>query len=290
MPGSLNDLFGLLIFVTVTVTALSIGLVTSWELLRSALRHRSLAVVVALNCVLVPLAAYLVVMTIPLSRGSETGVLVCAICAGGPLALKATQIARGDLAWSLSITVMLLVLNVLTLPLWTWLLVDRSMTLQIGDLARVLGVAIVIPVVVGMTIRSRVVDVDRWFKMLTLMSNVGLALAVALALVANAGDLVTSFSLLQFLAVLAVIAVAGGTAWLVRDDLGRRQASTFSTLNRATSVALLIVGRAFSDQPEVFTAAVLFALTQTVIALGIALYWGVLAFRSTESASAPATG
>lgn len=288
MTGTLNDLFGLLIFVTVALTALSIGLVTSRELLGSALRHRRVVVVVGLNCVFVPLAAYLLVTALPLTRGSGTGVLVCAICAGGPLALKATQIARGDISWSLSLTVMLLVLNVLTLPLWTWLLVDKSMTLHFGDLVRVLGVAIVIPVAAGMAIRSRVADVDRWFKLLTLLSNVGLGLAVAVGLAANAGDLVRSFSLWQFLAVLAVIAVSAAGAWLVRDDLGRRQASTFSTLNRATSVALLIVGRAFSDQPEVFTAAVLFALTQTVIALGLALYWGVVTSRST--ASAPATG
>lgn len=288
MPGSLNELFGLLIFFTVAVTALSIGLVTSWELLRSALRHRRVVVVVALNCVFVPLAALVVVTVMPLSTASAAGILVCAICAGGPLALKATQIARGDLTWSLSLTVMLLVLNVITLPLWTSLLVDRSMTLHFGDLVRVLGLAIVIPVAVGMAIRSHVSDADRWFKLLTLTSNVGMALGVAVGLAANAGDLVGSVSLWQFLAVLAVIAIAGGAAWILDDDLGRRRASTFSTLNRATSVALLIVGRGFLDQPEVFTAAVLFALIQTVIVLGIAVYWSVVG--SGSAAPAPASG
>ena len=286
MTGSLNDLFALLIFVTVALTALSIGLVTSVALVRSALRRRRVAVIVLINCVFVPLAGYLLATALPLSRDAGTGVLICAICAGGPLGLKATQIARGDLTWSLSLTVLLLILNVVTLPLWSALLVDGPVTMRLGDLVGVLGAAILVPVVIGMATRSRVPDADSWFRILTLASNGCMVLAIAVGLTANTGGLVESLSSSLLLGVLAVVVIAGGVAWLVGDEMGRRQASTLGTLNRATSVALLIVGRAFPDQVEIFTAAVVFGLVQTVIAIGLALYWGVTRSRSTVPAAA----
>jgi predicted Na+-dependent transporter len=286
MAESLNGVFALLIFVTVALTALSIGLVSSVELLGSALRRRGVAVVVLLNCVAVPLLAYLLTLTLPLTPGTRTGVLICAFCAGGPLGLKATQIARGDLTWSLSMTVGLLVLNVITLPLWSSVLIDGPVALRMGDLVGVLGAAILVPGGVGMVLRPRVPDVDRWFGLLTLASNALLVLAVTVGVAANADGLVDSLSSSLLLAVVAVGVVAGGVAWLVRDEIGRRRASTLGTLNRATSVALLIVVRVFPDQAEIFTAVVLFGLIQTVIAIGLALYWGVAKSTSTAPATA----
>jgi hypothetical protein len=48
----------------------------------------------------------------------------------------------------------------------------------------------------------------------------------------------------------------------------------FATANRATSVALLVIGRVYADEPAVFTAAVLYGLVQTFLGLGLAAYWG----------------
>jgi BASS family bile acid:Na+ symporter len=233
------------------------------------------------------LLAYLLTLALSLTPGAKTGILICAICAGGPLGLKATQVARGALTWSLSMTVVLLVLNMVTLPLWSSLLIDGPVTLRMGDLLGVLGAAILVPVAVGMVLRPRVPDIDRWFGFLSKASNSLLVLAVTLGVAANAGGLVDSLSSSLLLAVVAVVVVAGGVAWLVPDEMGRRRASTLGTLNRATSVALLIVGRVFLDQTEIFTTVVLFGLIQTVIAIGLALYWGVA--QSTSTAPATAT-
>jgi bile acid:Na+ symporter, BASS family len=286
MTESLNGLFALLIFVTVALTALSIGLVTSVDLVKSALKRRQVATIVLINCVFVPLTGYLLATALPVSPEAGTGVLICAICAGGPLGLKATQIAGGDITWSLSLTVMLLILNVVTLPLWSALLIEGPVTLRFGDLLGVLGAAIVVPVVIGMAARSRVSDTDRWFRTLTLASNVFMVLGIAVGVIANAGGLVASLSSSLLLVVLAVVVIAGLAAWLIGDERGRRQASALGTLNRATSVALLIVGRAFADQVEIFTAAVIFGLIQTVIAVGLAVFWGAASSRSTAPAPA----
>lgn len=288
MAQTLNQVFALLIFVTVAFTALSIGLVTSVDMIKEALRRWRVAVVLLLNCVVVPLIAYVVSLALPLTEGGRTGVLICAICAGGPLGLKATQIAKGDLAWSLSLTVILLLLNVVTLPLWTSVLVNGSVGLQIRDLMGVLGAAILVPVAIGMVLRVVIPAAERWFKPMTLVSNGLLVAAVAVGVTANAEGLIVSLSSSLLVAVLSVILISGVAAWLIRDRLGRRQASTFATFNRATSVALLIIGRSFAEQTEVFTAAVVYGLAQTIIAIGLAVYWGSV--RSRSSAPAVVTG
>ncbi len=283
MAQSLNGIFALLIFVTVALTALSVGLVTSVDMIKAALRRWRVVVILLLNCLAVPVIAYFVSSALPLTTGAKTGVLLCAICAGGPLGLKATQIAKGDLTWSLSLTVMLLILNVVTLPLWTAALVDVPVGLRIGDLMGVLGAAILVPVAVGMALQSAV-DAQRWFKLMTLASNGLLIAAVGVGVTANAEGLVGSLSSSLLVAVLTVVSIAGVAAWFIRDQPGRRQASTFATFNRATSVALLIIGRSFADQSEVFTAAVVFGVVQTVIAVGLAIYWGAARSRSAAPA------
>ena len=288
MAESLNGVFALLIFVTVALTAVSIGLVTTVDLLRSALGQRRVVAVVLLNCVVVPLVGYLISGAVPLSQGARTGVVICAICAGGPLALKVTQIAKGDLTWSLSLTVVLLMLNVVTLPLWSALLIDGPVALRPADLVGVLGAAILIPVGLGMAIRPRMSDVNRWFKVLTRASNALLVVAIAVGLVASSEGLVAGISSWLAPVVLAVVVMASWAGWAIRDERDRKRASTLSTLNRATSVALLIVGRVFADQIEILTAVVLFGLVQTVIAVGLALYWGAAASR--PAAAAPVAG
>ena len=288
MAESLSGVFALLIFVTVALTAFSIGLVTTLNQLRSTLGQRRVVVVVFLNCVVVPLMGFLISSAVPLSPGARSGIVICAICAGGPLALKATQIAKGDLNWSMSLTVMLLILNVVTLPLWSALLIDSSVALRPADLVGVLGAAILIPVGLGMATRPRVSGVDRWFRLLTLATNALLVLAIAIGLVASSDGLVAGLSSWLVPVVVAVVLLAGWAGWAIRDERDRRRASTLATLNRATSVALLVVGRTFPDQIEIFTSVVLFGLVQTVIAVGLALYWGVSASRS--AAPAPVAG
>lgn len=270
----LDGIFGVLIFVTVALTAFSVGLLTTPERVASVLRDRRFALVLLVNCVLVPVVGYLVVTALPLDKAYEAGVILCAICAGGPLALKATQISRGDVTWSLASTVTLLVLNVLTLPIWSAIFLAESYSLRPGDLAGVLGLAILVPVAVGFWWGRRAGSrVEDWSGRAALISNVTLVLAVLVGVGASAGDLLSSALTWLLLAVVLVVAAGGLMAWALSAEPARRRANTLTTLNRATSVALLVIGRALPDEGEVFAAAVGFGVVQTVVAVGLAVRW-----------------
>lgn len=286
MAGLLDGLFTVLIFVTVFLTALAIGLMTNREALRRAVGRRTFGIAVLVNVVVVPALGYLIVRAFDLDSGAETGILLCAVCAAGPIALKVSQIARNDLTWALSLTAITLSLNVIGLPIWSGVLLHRSLTVQPADLLAVLLVAVVLPVVLGVRLGTRSPTKGRRSSSLaTSISNVTLVLAVGVGIFADADDLIASLSS-RVLVVAAIIVTASGLiGWAVPDATPRRRATSLATLNRATSVALLVGARAFPGDTEVFTAVVVFGLVQTVAGLALSCYW-----RWISLTPAPAVG
>jgi bile acid:Na+ symporter, BASS family len=273
MVDSLSGLFAGLVFVTVALTAFSIGLLTTWDGLLSTVRRRAFAIVLVANVVVIPVVGWLLVGWFDLSSDLATGILLCSICAAGPVALKASQIARSDLVWALSLTGIMLAANVITLPLWSSVLIDQAVAIRPTDLVGVLVLAILVPVLLGAWPGRRSSDPDRLSRVAASISNVTLVAAIGVGIAGNIGDLAASFASPVFPISLSIIALAGLIGWIAADTALRRRTSSLVTLNRATSVALLVVGRAFPDRTQVFAAVVVFGLIQTVVALGIASYW-----------------
>lgn len=270
----MEALFSGLIFITVALTSLAIGLLTSVRALREAFANSVFWTAVGVNTVVVPLVGWVVVTLLPTNEQTATGVVLCAICAAGPVGLKASQIARADLSWALSLTVMLLLLNTVTLPLWSTILVGESLTVRASDLLVVLLVAILLPVAAGSGIRRWFASrAQSWSRVATQVSNLTLVGAIAVGVAGNLDDLVGSLSAWTPLAAAAIVGFAGLLGRSLASDSRRGRATSLTTLNRATSVALLVIGRVFPEATEVFTAVVIFGLVQTMAALLLSLYW-----------------
>jgi BASS family bile acid:Na+ symporter len=276
MPSGMGLVFELLVAVTVLATTTLIGIGTTSDAIRRAARRRwVLASTVALNVVIIPVAAFLFVNALGLPEGHSTGVLLCAMCAAGPLGLKAAQIARGDLAWAVSVTVILTLLNVGTLPLWSGLLLPLSVAPPPAQTLGVLVVLILLPVVVGSTMRHRSPGrAVRLMPRLEVFSNVTLALAVAVGLATYSEELWSTATSQTPLVVVVLLAVGLVAGLLIPGSPGEvRRVSALVTMNRSTGVALLIVSRAFAGHGGVFSAVITYAVLQTAAALTVALIW-----------------
>lgn len=272
MPD-LTGLFNLLIVVTVVLTALSLGLGSTMRAIQTAMRSRGVIVAILINVVAMPLIAYVVTWLMPLQSGEELAIILCAACAGGPLALKASQIARADLSWAFSLIVILIVLNLVTLPLWSTVLTTESLAVKAGPLFVVLVLPILLPVLAGVLIGSRLADPTPWIRWTALISSIGLVAAIVVGIVNYAdtlADLVFTWLIATALVVIVIGAVIG---YLVVDQTERRQATSLVTLNRATSVALLAIGQRFPDNDVLVSGAIVFGLVQSVVVLGLATYW-----------------
>jgi BASS family bile acid:Na+ symporter len=271
--GILEGVFAGLVFITVALAAFAIGALIRSDDLRAAIRTLPFLALVTGNVVVVSLLGYLVSTVAPLDPGIETGLVLCAICAGGPLSLKMSQLCNADLAWTLSLTVTLLILNVATVPLWSMVLLGRSLTLGAGDLLVVLPLAILAPLSIGLWARRRTSRISVWSHHATRVSNITLVLAVVLGVLANVRDLMATLSVSGLVAAVTIVFLSGLIGWLLPHAADRRHASSLVTLNRATSVALLVVGRAYVDNAEVLAAVVVFGVIQTLIAAALSLSW-----------------
>lgn len=277
MLDLLGVAFDVLIAVTVLVTAVTIGLESNTAAIRRALRRRrTLAWVVGANVGIVPLAGYAIVTALPMADGPATGVLVCAICAGGPLGLKAAHLSRGDLAWAVSLIVILTLVNVGALALWSALLLPRTVAPRPAELLGAMVVLVLLPMVIGAVLRWRTRwTVDAVLPRLEICSNVTLVLAVGVALILYFDELWSTVASWAPAATVLILGVAAGTAGVLgSSQLGEiRRASTLITMNRATGIALLVVSRAYADQPGVITAIVTFGLLQTMAVIAVAIFW-----------------
>lgn len=274
--GVLQGVFAGLVFVTVALAAFAIGALVSPGDLRNALRTLSFGGLLGLNVVMIPLLGFLITSIVPLDSGIEIGLLLCSICAGGPLSLKVCQLCDADLPWTLSLTVTLLLLNVVTVPFWSRFLLGRTVTVRGGDVLGTLLLAIVVPVLIGVWARRRTRRVSTWSDRAIAVSNVTLVLAVFIGVVTTARDLVSLLSTWALVAALAVVVVSGLLGWSLPQPVRRRRANSLVTLNRATSVALLVVGRAYLDEAAVLATVVLFGVIQTSIAVALSLRWAAV--------------
>jgi BASS family bile acid:Na+ symporter len=264
-----------LIALTVAMTALAIGTEMSRAVLGEAVRRRALPIVLVANLAAVPIVGLAAVELFGLDGVARTGVLLCAACAGGPLGLKASQIARGDLSWALSLTVILMLSNVVTLPLWSALFFEETIAMRPLELLGGLLVVVLVPVLVGAAVRrrdpARAANMTPW---LTTASNITLTAAVALGVFSHADELVATLTSSTAVAALIVMASSAGMAWLIPGSVPVRRVTVLVTLNRATSAALLVVARGFADQPEVLSVVIAFGALQTLAAIGLALALG----------------
>lgn len=282
----LGPVFDLLVAVTVVVTATAIGLETNAAAIRrTARRQRVFTPLVVVNSVVVPLAAAAIVAAFPMPVGPATGVLICACCAAGPLALKGAQIAKGDLAWAVSLTVILTLANAASLPLWSALLLPKSVAVQPSALLGAMLALVVLPVALGAA-GGRVWP-DRAGRLgprLEVFSSVTLALAIAVALLAFWHEVQATAASWALVAIILVLAVGASAALLVPGQPRPvRSVSTLVTMNRATGIALLVVSRAFADQVGVVSTVITYGLLQTAAVLAMAVYWRRSALKRTRA-------
>jgi len=145
----------------------------------------------------------------------------------GPIGLKASQISRGDLVWAFSLTVILLTLNVISLPIRSSLLLERSLALRPADLLGVMVAVVLIPVLIGATYRRfRPERAVAAVSPLNLISHATLALAVITGVAANLSELGLALDSWVLVASLTVVAISGLVGWSIRAETARRRAAS----------------------------------------------------------------
>ena len=272
---TLNDLFSAvagisgLLFVVTSMLAMSLSL--SVQQMTQPLKNVRLVLLALLaNFLLVPLLAFAITKVIPLEEPLQIGVILLGTAAGAPFIPKLVQGAKGNVAYAVGLMFLIMVVTIFYLPIVLPLLLP-GVEVNPWDIAKSLIVTMLIPLVLGMLIKSHSPDVaDHWAPVMNKISSLSVLILLVVGLGLNISNILSFIGTLGIGAMVLLIlgSLLIGLLFGGRDP-GIRSAMGLSTANRNGAAALLVATQNFSGTntlPFVLVGVVLLLLILLPIA------------------------
>ncbi len=208
--------------------------------------------------VLVPGLAFLITKVIPLDEGLATGLIIVGAAAGAPFLPKLVQVAKGNIAFSVGLMTLLMVVTVIYLPVVLPLLLPGA-TVNPWDIARSLIVMMLVPLGIGLFIKARYESIAESLQpLMSQISSYAIVLALVAILVVQFSSIIGTIGTGGILAVLIFLAGALVIGLLLGGrDASMRSVMGLGTAQRNLSAALLVAAQNFSDDPNVLVMVML---------------------------------
>ena len=262
----------LLTFVIGSMSAMGLSLRVQ-EILRPLGNLRLVGVSLLANFVLLPLFTLGMIKLMPLPGGVNTGLIILSLAAGAPFLPKLVEISRSDIAFSLALMLLLMVVSIAYLPLVLPLLLPGVAVDSLG-IARSLIVMMLIPLVLALLLRARFETLARRLHpVFVKISNIALLLLTLSLLVLRSSSLL-SLGGLPLLAIF-LLAVAGMGFGYVLGGPAREMRIVLSlgTGFRNILAAFLVASRNFKD-PDVMMTMVIMSIVGIFVSLPFAFLAG----------------
>ncbi|WP_418275652.1 bile acid:sodium symporter family protein [Isoptericola jiangsuensis] len=263
----------ILVFVLTSMIGLGLSL-TVRQILDPLKDARKVVLGLVLSFVVAPALAWGIAAVFGLSDSATLGLLLLGVAAGAPFLPKLTQMAHGEVPYSVALMILLMVVTVGYVPLVLPLLVD-GVAVSAWDIARPLLTLMLLPLAVALVVRARYpqsADLAPRFNQISSASmalGIGAGIVVALPQIWDqVGTGVILATLLMVVVLLLVGYLLGGSG---RDQ---RVVTALGTAQRNLSAALLIAGTSFMDTPEVLVTVLVASLVLTAALLGTAAELG----------------
>jgi len=221
------------------------------------------------NFILVPVVAYIITLIFSMDDSLDIGLILLATAAGAPFLPKLAEVAKGNMAFSVGLMVLLMVVTIIYLPLVLPLLL-QGVEVNPMDIAKSLIVMMLVPLAIGLLVNARYEEIAAKAQpTFTQASNIGLIILTVIGLVLNFQsmlDLVGSRGILAgviFIIISVVIGYfLGGSQGDVRSVMG------LGTGQRNIAAALVVAGQNFG--PDVITYLMVIAVIGLVVLMPLA--------------------
>ena len=213
------------------------------------------------NFVLVPALAFLLRVVLPLGQPQATALILLGACAGAPFLPKLAQMAKGDLATSVGMMVLLMVVTIFFAPLVLPLVLPGAQV-DVGAIARSLILLMLLPLVIGLLVKWRYADTaDEWQPHLSQASTYSLMILVVAGLLLQFRNIIGAIGSWLIIGTVLLVAggiVIGGDVAMAHEQLlaGIREVVYQRSLPLATR-HLRIVRSQLADRAGVIGAAVM---------------------------------
>lgn len=282
--GSLTDAFTLA-FVVTSMFSLGLGL-TVQQLVEPLRNVRLVIMALIANFAIVPAVAYVLGRLLSLEPDLQIGLLLLGTVAGAPLALKAAQVARGNLPFSASLVTLQVVATVIYLPLALPLLIP-GVAIDTVAIAMPLILQVLLPLGFGLLMNARYdEEADMARPIMGEIANISLALMIVLNLT-NVRSVLGLLGTGAILATLLVIASALLVGYVLGGpDAPTRRTLALGTAHRNYAAAFVLAAGNFGDRQTVFLLLLAASLISTIVVMLVAGEFGKRA-KAAETAVAP---
>lgn len=261
------------IFVLSTMLAMGLELSPS-QLLDAIGKRRLLAKSLLVNLVVVPLVAYVLVRTIPMSTGHAVGILLIAMAPGAPFGPKLAELSDSDIAFASGLMAVLGIVAVATVPITAALLIPGDIAADPVGIAQLVVAVQLVPLLAGLGLDARYGPVAaRLQPPVQRLSDYSFAVLLVLLLVVYIDDMLSLVGTGTLLVSSIVVAAALLTGYVLGGPArSTREVLATTTAARNAALALFIATTSFSD-PSVLTMVLAFSFIGVLVPVLFAGKW-----------------
>ena len=243
---------------------LGLGL-TGSDFLRVVKQPRNFFVGAFSQIILLPIIAFILVKIWPIAPELAIGVMIIAAAPGGVTSNLLTSLAKGDVALSISLTAIISLLCVITIPFIVLtsvgLLSDSSITQDISlfSMSRDMFLIVTVPVILGMLIRSFASGAALKFEPIAKKISIVLFVLVLLGAIAAERENVISYfaqaGLITFVLNVVMMIVAYCVAKLLASGMKQKKCITIECGLQNGTLAIFVATSIFGGGMYVIPAA-----------------------------------
>lgn len=213
LPGAFTPL-GNFIVPLLTLIMFAMGLTLTLDNFRGVVAQpRKIAIGTVLQFLLMPLAAYLIAHMLRLERQLVIGLVLVGCCPGGTASNVICYLARGDLALSISLTMVSTLLSVIATPFLTWLYLGQAIDVPVLDMMLNITQIVIVPVAAGILINTWAGQkIEKLTPVLPVVSVIAIVIIIGIVVALNSGNLAV-LSLALIAAVILHNAFGFGSAY-----------------------------------------------------------------------------
>jgi len=253
------------------------------------------AVLVGTVCqvLLLPLIGALITLVVPMQPEIAVGLLVLAVCPGGPSSNLITYLAKGDVALSVTLTAVSSIITVFTIPLFAnqalqyFLGESAAIALPIGATTLQIFLITLLPIAIGMAIRYQFPGTARRLEKQMSRLAVGLLALIIVLLLVKEGNKLPGFLVQVGVAVLLLNLVATLTGFLAgkvfRLPLAQQICIAIEVGIQNGTLAIAITAGLLNN-PDMAVPAAVYSLLMYITGFGAILY-GKQSIGSAEAAA-----
>ncbi|HRW50250.1 MAG TPA: bile acid:sodium symporter [Caldilinea sp.] len=245
----ITTIAGLALNLFVITSMLAMGMSLTVKQILEPLRNVRLVVLVLVgNFVLVPALAWLLTVLLPMGQAQTTAIILVGACAGAPFLPKLAQMSKGNLALSVGLMVLLMIVTIFYAPLVLPLLLPGAQVDALA-IAQSLILLMLLPLGIGLLVRWRYAETaGGWQPHLSQASTYSLLVLIVAALVLQFRNIIGAIGSWLILGTLLLVVGAYLIGYLLSfgSDAAGRKVAALGTAQRNLAAALL-VGASFGD-------------------------------------------